>query len=231
MAPRAVLISHAPGSCQYTDGIVVDCERTLLHLGDQLLVEETLGLLVQWAVDGDHVTLGQHLLQVVDPSAADLLLDLRLEWLVVVVEELLAVEGLQSSQNSLTDSADGHGTDDLTLEVVLVLGDLGNVPVTSLDLLVGRDEVSNESQDGHDDVFGDGDDVGASDLGDGDTAIGLVGRVQVDVVGTNTSRHGDLQVLGFGQSLGGQVTRVEARGSGQRCTKSEPDGGIRPLTE
>ena len=36
--------------------------HTLLHLGDQVFVEETLGFLVERAVDGDDVALGQHLL-------------------------------------------------------------------------------------------------------------------------------------------------------------------------
>jgi hypothetical protein len=59
-------------------------------------------------------------------------------------------------------------------------------------------------------VLGDGDDVGAGDLGDGDAAVGLVGGGQVDVVGADTSGDGDLEVLGLGQTLSGQVTRVEA---------------------
>lgn len=72
-------------------------DLTLLHLGDQFLVEQTFGLLVQWAVDSNHITLRQHLLQVVHTSAANLLLNLRLKRLVIEVEELLAVECLESS--------------------------------------------------------------------------------------------------------------------------------------
>ena len=37
-------------------------QLTLLHFRDQLLVEQPSSLLVQRAVDGDYVTLGQHLL-------------------------------------------------------------------------------------------------------------------------------------------------------------------------
>ena len=34
--------------------------HTWLHLGDQLLVEETTGLLVKWAVDGNNITVWDH---------------------------------------------------------------------------------------------------------------------------------------------------------------------------
>lgn len=161
------------------------------------------------AVDGDDVTLSNHLLKVADTSATNLLLDFGLEWLVVVVQELFAVKGLQSSEDTLTDTTDGNGTDDLTFQVVFVLGDLGDVPVTSLDHLVSWGVVSDEVEDGHDDVLGNRGDIGASDLSNGETTVGLVGGVQVDVVGTDTGGDTDLEVLGLGQSFGGQVTRVE----------------------
>jgi hypothetical protein len=74
---------------------------------------------------------------------------------------------------------------------------------------VGGDEVADEGQDGHDDVLGDGDDVGASNLGDSNTAVGLVRGIEVDVVRSNTSSNGKLQVLSLGQTLGGKVTWVE----------------------
>jgi hypothetical protein len=59
-------------------------------------------------------------------------------------------------------------------------------------------------------VLGDGNDVGAGDLGDGDAAVGLVGLVQVNVVGANTGGDGDLEVLALLQAVGGEVTGVEA---------------------
>lgn len=184
--------------------------RTLLHLGDQVLVKETSGLLVERAVDSDNITLSQHLLEILNTSAADLLLYLGLEWLVVEVKELLAVERLKTAEHTLANTANGNGADDLALEVVLVLGDGGDVPVTAFDLLVSRNEVADQSEDGHDDVLGDGHDVAASDFGNSDTAIGGVGGVQVDVVGTNTSGDGYLELFGFGETLGSEVTRVEA---------------------
>ena len=185
-------------------------ELTLLHLADELLVEEAASLLVQRAVDGDDVALREHVLEVLHAAAANLLLHLGREGLVVEVEQLLAVEGLQAAQHALADAAHGHGADDLVLQVVLVLGHGRDVPVARLDLLVGGHEVADEDKDGHDDVLGHGDDVGAGDFGDGDTAIGLVGGVEVDVVGADAGRHGDLEVLRLREALGGEVAGVEA---------------------
>ena len=76
--------------------------------------------------------------------------------------------------------------------------------------LVRRDEVTDEREDGHDDVLGDRDDVGARDLGDGDLA--LVGRVEVDVVRADTGGDAELEVLRLGDDLLGQVAGVEGRG-------------------
>lgn len=165
---------------------------------------------MQRAVDGDNIALSQHLLEVLDAAAANLSLLLGRQGLVVVVEQLLAVEGLETAQDTLANTANGNGTDNLALKVELVLGSSGNVPLATLNLLVGGNEVADQEQNSHDDVLSNGDNVGASDLGDGDTAVGSVGSVQVNVVGTNTSGDGNLEVLGLGQTLGSQVTRVEA---------------------
>lgn len=162
------------------------------------------------AVDGDNITLGKHLLEVLNTPAANLGLLLSRQRLVVVVEELLAVEGLETAQDTLTDTANSDGTDNLALKVELVLGGSGNVPLTSLDLLVGGNEVADEGEDGHDDVLSDGDDVGTSHLSDGDTTVGLVSGIEINVVGTNTGGDGNLQVLGLGETLSSKVTRVEA---------------------
>jgi hypothetical protein len=185
-------------------------QLTLLHLGDELLVEETASLLVQRAVDGDNIALCEHLLEAVDAAAANLLLDLGRQGLVVKVQQLLALKGAQAAEHALTDAANSDGTDNLVLEVVLVLSNLSHVPLALDNLLVGRDEVADEGQDGHDNVLGDRDDVGARDLGDGDTAVGLVCGIEVDVVGADTSRDGELEVLCLGQALCCQVAGVEA---------------------
>lgn len=164
---------------------------------------------MEWAVDGDDIALSQHLLEVLDATAANLLLLLGRQGLVIKVQKLLAVEGLETAEHTLTDTANGNGTDNLVLEIVLVLGNLCDVPLTLGDLLVGGDKVADESEDGHDDMLGDGDNVGASDFSDGDTAVGLVGGIEVDVVGTDTSSDGNLEVLGLSKTLLCEVTGVE----------------------
>lgn len=165
---------------------------------------------MQRAVNSNDIALGQHLLEGINTTAANLLLNLGLQGLVIKVQKLLAVEGLETAQDTLTDTADGDGSDNLALEIELVLGCGSNIPLASLDLLVCRHEVADQDQDRHDDVLGHGDDVGASDFCDRDAAIGLVRSIQVDVVGSDTCGDGDLEVLGLGQALGGQVARVEA---------------------
>jgi hypothetical protein len=58
-------------------------------------------------------------------------------------------------------------------------------------------------------VLGDGDHIGACYFSDGDTAVGLVGCVEVNVVGTDSSGDGDLELLGLCKTLGGKVAGVE----------------------
>lgn len=130
--------------------------------------------------------------------------------LVVKVQKLLAVESFEATQDTLTNTTNSDGTDNLVLKIIFLLGDSGDIPVTSFNLFVSRDKVSDQDKDSHDDVFSNGDDIAASDLGDSETAIGLVSSIEVDVVRANASSDAELQVLGLGESLSGQVTRVEA---------------------
>ena len=188
----------------------VSChEPTWFHLVEQLLVEQTARFLVEWAVDGNNITLAEHVLEILDSPAADFLLHLLGERLVIEVEEFLAVEGLQAAKNSLTNATYGHGADHFVLEIVLVLSHFGHVPITTGDLFVRGDKVADEHENGHEHVLGDGNDVGARNFGDGDAAIGLVGGVQIDMVGTDTGGDGDFEVLGFGQTFGGQIAGME----------------------
>lgn len=186
-------------------------EHTLLHLRDQFLIEQASSLLMQRAIDGNNIALPQHFLKTLHTSASDLFFDFWFEGLIVEVEQLLAIKRLQSSQDALSDTANGDGPDDFVLEIILALCDSCNVPVSRRDLLVGWDEVANEDEDGHEDVLGDGDNVGARDFGNGDSAVGLVGSVKVNMVRSDARGHGELEILGFGETLGGQVTRMEAR--------------------
>ena len=165
---------------------------------------------MEGAVDGNNIALRQHLLQVLDSAAANILLLLRWKRLVVEVQELLAVERLQPAKHTLTDTANGDSTDDLVLEIVFVLGDCGDVPFTAFDLLVGWDEVTDEDEDGHDDMLCHRHDVGTSDFCNGDTAIGLVGGIQIDVVRTDSRSDGDFEVLGLRETLCGEIAWMEA---------------------
>ena len=174
---------------------------------------------MQRAVDGDNVTLCQHLFEVLDTAASDLLFDLWLEWLVIVVEELLAVERLQTAEYTFTNSAYCNGSDDLAFEIEFVLGYGSHVPVSRGDLLVCGDEVADKGQNGHHNVFGHGYDIAAGHLSDGDTAVSLIGRIEVNVVRAYTSGDGELEVLGLGQSLSSEVPRVES-------TQAVSDGHI-----
>lgn len=58
-------------------------------------------------------------------------------------------------------------------------------------------------------MFGDRNHIGASDLGDGDAAVGLVGRVEIDMVRSNTCSDCKLELLGLFQALSGKVTGME----------------------
>ena len=164
---------------------------------------------MQRTVDGNNITLSQHLFKTVHSSAADLFFDLRLEWLVVVVEELLAFECFQSSEHTLTNTANSNGTNDLVFQIEFILGNCSDVPLAALNLLVSRYKVSDKGEDSHDDMLGNRHNVGSSDFGDSDTTVCLVGGIKVNVVGTDTGGDGDLELLGLGQSLCGQVTWVE----------------------
>lgn len=167
---------------------------------------------MQRAVDGNHVALREHLLEGIHAAAANLGLLLGAQRLVVVVQQLLAVKRLEPAQHALADAADRHGAHHLALEVELVLGGLGHVPPPGLDHLVRGDEVADEHEDRHDDVLGDRDDVGARHFGDGDAAVGLVGRVEVDVVRADPGRDGELELLGAREALRVEVARVEGGG-------------------
>lgn len=179
-----------------------------------MLVKQTLGLFVQGAVDGDNVTLSEHFLQLVLSRTSDLLLIFLGQGLVVKVEKF-AAKWLEALQHPLPDASDAHSPDHLFLEVVLVGAHGAHVPLATFDLLVGRHEVADEDEHGHDDVLGHGNDVTARHLGHGDAAVCLVGGVEVDVIGPDAGRHRQLELLGLGQTLGGQVAGVEAGEAGQ----------------
>lgn len=75
---------------------------------------------------------------------------------------------------------------------------------------MGRDEVANEGEDSHEDMLCHRHDVGASHFRDGDTTVGFVCSIEVNVVRSNAGGDGKLELLSFGESLSGQVAWMEA---------------------
>lgn len=137
----------------------VDDPGALLHVSQRLLVDQAARSLVQGRIDCEHVKLTEELLEVLDATSADLLRGLGGKLGVVVIEELLAVERLEALQHAEADATGTERTNDLALEIVRGLGDSRNFPSAGDDLLVRRDKVADQDEDGHDDVLGDGDNV------------------------------------------------------------------------
>lgn len=132
------------------------------------------------------------------------------EGVVVVVQQLLGVERLETLQDTVADAARAERADDFAFEVERVARDVRHPPLATLDHLMRGHEVAHEEEDVHDDVLRDGDDVGACNLQDLD--VPLDGGIEVDVVGPNTGGDTDLEVLGLGDELASEVARVEGRG-------------------
>ena len=170
--------------------------RALLEALEQLRVHEPARALVQRAVDSDDVTLRDELLEVRHAARADGLARGVGQRRVVVVEELLAVEGLEALEDAIANATSADGADDLALEVKRVTRDVGDLPVATLDHLVRGHEVAHEQEDAHHDVLRDGDDVRAGHLEHLDARVD--GRVQIDVVGADARRDADLEVLRLG---------------------------------
>jgi hypothetical protein len=189
-----------------TDGATggVDEPCALLEVLQELGVDESASTLVQGAVDGDDVTLGDELLKVIDAAGLDSLGGSSWQRSVVVVEKLLAVEGHETLEDTVANAASTDGADDLVLQVERVAGDLRDLPVAALNHLVGGYEVPDEQEDAHDDVLRDGDDVGAGHLEDLDPV--LDSSVQVNVVGADACSDADFEVLGLLNEISGKVT-------------------------
>ena len=70
---------------------------------------------------------------------------------------------------------------------------------------MGGNEIAHQREDLHDGVLGDADAVAEGHLGDRDPA-GDRG-VEINVVRTDPRSEGQLEILGFGDPLGGQICR------------------------
>ena len=59
-------------------------------------------------------------------------------------------------------------------------------------------------------MFSDRNNIGSGDFGDCDTTIRLVGCVEIDMIGSDTSSDGELEILGFGEAFRSQIAGMEA---------------------
>lgn len=165
---------------------------------------------MQRAIDSDNITLSEHLLQIFHTPAANLFLNLRFERLIVEVQQFFAIKRFQSSKHTLSNSSDSNSAHNLVFEIIFTLGYGSDIPAATGNLLMGRNEVAHKNQDGHDDVLGNRHNVGACNLGDSDTTIRLIRSIEIDMIGSDTSRDRKLEILCFSKTFRGQVTGVKA---------------------
>jgi len=196
-----------------TSGVDEPC--TLLEVLEQLGVHQSAGTLVKRAVDGNDIALRDKLLEVLDAAGIHSLGSGSGEGSIVVVEELLGVEGLEALENAVADTTSTDGADNLALEIKGVASNIRDLPVAALDHLVGGDKVADEEEDAHDDVLCNGGDVGAGHFQDLDSAVDS--SVEIDVVRADTCGDADLEVLGLVDELLGEVARVEGGGDEDLC--------------
>jgi len=137
------------------------------------------------------------------------------ERVIVIVQKLLAIEGLEALQDPVSNPTSTNGTDNFTLEIKGVPSDVSDFPVATLDHLVSGHEVPDEQEDRHHHVFCDGGDVGPGHFQDLNLFVdsfeyerivllrlGLRGSwemvrasIQIDMITTNTSSNTKFQVL------------------------------------
>ena len=108
-----------------------------LHLADQRIVEQVLGLRMQRRVDRDHVADTDERLDVGMVGDAQLLLGCFREPMPIGVVQL-HVERLEAPQHGRADAPGGHRADLHPFEIVGAGYAVGNVPAALDDPLVGR---------------------------------------------------------------------------------------------
>ena len=165
---------------------------------------------MQRAINRDNIALRKHIFQLIHSPASYFFLHFWLQGLIIEIQKLFAVKGLQSPEDSLSNPAHCHCPNSLPLEVVFTLCDRRDVPITPGDLLMGRDEVADQHQNRHDHMLGHGDHVRSGDFSNSNAPVSLVGCIEIDVIRTDAGGDGELQVLGFGKALRCQVPGMEA---------------------
>src|SRR6266516_1908214 len=184
----------------------VDDVGAALHLGDEGVVEEVLGLRMEGRVDRDHVADGHHRLGVRVVGYAELALDLLRESVSIgVVQSHL--KRLQPPEDSGADPAGSDRPDLHSLQVVRPGDAVGDVPAALDDPLIGRDVVAHQRQDHHHHMLGDADAVRIGDLADGDPPLDR--RFQINVVGADPRRDSQPQRRRLRDPLRRQVGRPE----------------------
>ena len=121
------------------------------------------------------------------------------------------VERRHPAQHGQADAAGGDHADVHALDVVGALDAVGDIPAAVGDPLMGGDEVAHQREDLHDRVLGDADAVTEGDLGDRDPARDR--GVEIDVVRADAGGQRQLEILRFGDPLGGQVRRPKRLGN------------------
>lgn len=125
----------------------------LLEVLEQVGIDKAVSTLVEWAVDGDNITLRDHLLEIRDVARTNLLLRIGRESGEVVIQVLLGVKRHEPFEHAVANTTCTDHADGLALEVKGSTCDVGDLPVAALDHFMGRHEVVNEEQDAHDDVL------------------------------------------------------------------------------
>lgn len=72
---------------------------------------------------------------------------------VVIIQKLLAIERLEALQDPVPNPTSADGTNDFSLEIEGVPGNLRDVPVATFNHFVSRHEVPDEQEDRHHDVL------------------------------------------------------------------------------
>jgi len=188
----------------------VDEPSSLLEVLEELCVDEATSTFVERTVDGDDVALGDELLKALNAASIHSLGSCVGQRCIVIVEEFFAVEGNETLKNTVSNTSSTDGAKNLALQVEGVPCNIGNLPVTAFDHLMGRDKVADEQKDAHDNMFGDGDNVGSGNLENLDPLVDS--GIEINVIGTNASCDAKLEVLCLVNEFFGKVTRVERGG-------------------
>ena len=176
----------------------VDDAHALLGLHQVGAAEDVLGLLGERRVHGDEVGARQHLVE-------RRLLDAELLGALVGQEGIVGDHAHLEADGALGDDrADVAATDQAQrLEAELGAHEAVLLPLAGLGRGVGVGDLAGHGEHQGDGVLGGGDGVAVGRVHDHDAVRG--GRLDVDIVDADAGAADDLQLLGLGQNLGGDL--------------------------